>query len=171
MNPMTYLTLPDSLFGWIEWILFISQIVLLLVGGYFGFLFRDSNEVKVQALQRFGSVLLVLGATGALLGGLKLGVVAPFDTRLWLALITLFEIAFGIYAVIYSRTTYREQVSARRSTRPSPARKPVATATAATRRQTTNNASATTPRPVEVPVPRVAAGRREARRDRKRKKR
>lgn len=169
MNPMTYLTEPDSLFGWIEWILFISQIVLLLVGGYFAFLFRDTNEIKVQALQRFGYVLLVLGALGTLLGALKLGAVAPFDTRLWLALVTLFEVALGIYAVVYSRTTYREQVAARRA-RPSPARKQVAASTAS-RRQSTGNAGAATPHPVEVPVPRVAAGRREARRDRKRKKR
>lgn len=163
MNPMTYLTSPDSLFGWIEWILFISQIVLLLVGGYFAFLFRDANQIKFQALQRFGYVLLVLGAIGTLLGGLKLGLVAPFDTRLWLALVMLFEIAFGIYAVIYSRTTYREQLAAR----PTPTRKQ---AGATSRKQVAGNAS-TAPHPVEVPVPRVAAGRRDARRDRKRRKR
>lgn len=168
MNPMSYLTAPDSLFGWIEWILFISQIVLLLVGGYFAFLFRDANEVKVQALQRFGYVLLALGAIGTLLGGLKLGVVPPFDTRLWLALITLFEIAFGIYAVIYNRTTYREPLAARRPSRSSPGRKQVATANATPRKQ--GATAPTPPRPVEVPVPRVAAGRRESRRDRKRKR-
>jgi len=160
---MTYLTSPDSLFGWIEWILFISQIVLLLVGGYFAFLFRDANEIKLQALQRFGYVLLALGAIGTLLGGLKLGLVAPFDTRLWLALVMLFEIALGVYAVIYSRTTYREQLAAR----PTPTRKQ---ASATSRKQVAGNAS-TPVRPVEVPVPRVAAGRRDARRDRKRRKR
>lgn len=169
MNPMTYLTTPDSLFGWIEWILFISQIVLLGVGTYFAFFLQDSNELRLQALQRFGYVTIVLGAIGTLLGGMKLGTVAPFDTRLWLALIVLFEIAFGIYAVIYSRTTYREQLAARRPSRPSPARKAVAATSANSRRQVASSAS--TPRPVEVPVPRVAAGRREARRDRKRKKR
>lgn len=163
MNPIVYLTTPDPLFGWIEWILFIAQIVLLLVGAYFAFLYRDSNTIKFQALQRFGFVTLILGALGTLLGALKLGVVAPFDTRLWLALVLVFEIAFAIYAVIYSRTTYHEQVAAAARRRPS------AKNAGSPRRQVTGGAP-TAPHPVEVPVERVAPGRRDARRDRKRRK-
>lgn len=167
MNPIAYLTNPDPLFGWIEWILLIAQIVLLLVGAYFSFLYRDASRVKVQALQRFGYVMLALGGLGALLGFLKLGVVSPFDTRLWLTLIVVFEVALGVYGLIYSRTTYPEQVAAsRRTTRPSPAGR---ASSSSGRRQV--NETITAPRPVEVPVPRVASGRREARRDRKRKKR
>ena len=161
MNPIAYLTTPDALFGWIEWFLFISQIVLLLVGAYFAFVHRTANAIQFQALQRFGYVLLTLGALGSLLGLLKLNVFAPFNTRLWLALIVLFEIVLGIYALIYSRTTYREQVAAaatRRSTRPS-----------ATRKAVTSTATPSAPRPVEVSVPRIAPGRRDARRKRKKR--
>lgn len=162
MNPIVYLTTADPLFGWVEWIVFIAQIVLLLVGAYFAFLYRDANTIKFQALQRFGFVTLILGAIGTLLGALKLGVVAPFDTRLWLALMVVFEVAFAIYAVIYSRTIYPEQVAAAR-------RRPSAKNAGSPRKQVAGGMPAS-PRPVEVPVQRIAPGRRDARRDRKRRK-
>ena len=166
MNPFVYLTTPDPLFGWIEWILFISQIVLLLVGGYFAFLYRDTNQIKLQALQRFGYVLLALSALGVLLGGLKLGLVEPFTSRVWMFLVVVFEIALGVYALVYSQRIYPQQVAAAkvaaRPTRPAvragAARKPLAP-------------NGTPIAPVEVPIPRVAPGRRDSRRERKRRKR
>ncbi|MBC8162171.1 MAG: hypothetical protein H7Z42_13250 [Roseiflexaceae bacterium] len=167
MNPIEYLTTADPLFGWVEWILFIAQIVLLLVGAYFAFLYRDSNAIKVAALKRFGYVTLVLGALGTLLGALKLTVLPPFDSRLWLALIVLFELAFAVYALIYSRTTYPEQVAAAAAAQRRPAAKGSAGAQGRRPSPASPNAA---PKLVDVPMP-TAGGRRDSRRDRKRKKR
>lgn len=124
MNPMTYLTTPDPLFGWLEWILFLPQIILLLAGAYFGIVHRDSLAIRQTLLQRLGYVLLALGGLGALLGVLKMSAVAPFDTRVWLLVIVLFELAAAAVVWAYIRKVYPQQRAAARGARPAVAAAP-----------------------------------------------
>ena len=163
MDPLTYLTSPSPGLDPLGWVLFIAQIVAAIAGVYFAFLRRDTHPVRAPALQRLGYALIVLGALGSLLGALRLAPIEPFTAPFWLYLVVLFEIALGVYALIYARTTYParlaeyEQASRsgrRRTARPQPTL------------QANGNGTGT---PVAGSRPLATSSRRDARRDRKRR--
>lgn len=164
---MEYLATFTSVFGPLAWGFFAVQIGLALAGAYLAFLRHDSLAVRGQALQRLGYGLLGLGALGVLLGVLRLSAVAPFTGRYWFYIIAAFELTLLAFAVFYSRTTYQQQLAASRSARrPAVANRPAPARTAAARPSAdagTNGMPSASPRP--------AGGRRDARRDRKRRKR
>lgn len=166
MDLATYLTAPAAGLDPLGWVLFIAQIVTAIVGAYFAFLRGDTHPVRGPALRRLGYALLALGALGALMGALRLAAVDPFTARFWLYTVVLFEIVLAAAAVYYARTIYpplkaeyerNSRGGARRgSARPQPA--------------LSTNGNGVRDAAQAGPVrPAVASGRRDARRDRKRR--
>lgn len=173
---MDYLTNLTPGTGSLFWIFFGIQALLLLGGLYLAFLHRDTLAPRATALQRLGYGMTVLGAIGLLLGTLRAGGVVPFSARYWAYLVALFELSLGVIALVYSRTTYREQLAAaerNRTQRTQPRRvtstpaRSVANSTSS--RQATSSTSGQPPiNPVPL-EPRAPSRRREGRRDHKRR--
>ncbi|GAB4119903.1 MAG: hypothetical protein Fur005_14470 [Roseiflexaceae bacterium] len=158
MDPNYFVT-PATSFGPAEWVFFIASIVVALGGAYIGFFRADANSVRAQALQRLGSLLLASGFAGGILGGVGLAgiAVAPF----WFTIVTVLFVVVVIVAIYYASAVYPKELAAAqaaakaaRPQRNQPARQVAATASS-------NEAT--------EPVVRVASGRRDARRDRKRR--
>lgn len=176
---MDYFTTFTTAFGPLAWTFFIIQIVLALAGVYLSFVRADTHPVRGPALKRLGYALLALGGTGVVLGALRLAVVPPFTARYWFYLVAVFEVALAFFVAFYSRTTYQEQMAAAsrsrqpgaRSAARSTARAPqVPRAPQAPRRavETRRNDDGM---PVVAAEPTSMSKRRDARRDRKRRKR
>jgi hypothetical protein len=162
MDPVTYLTTPTSGFGGLAWAFLIAEGLGLLAGVYLAFLRSDTHPIRGGALRNLGFALLALGGLGVLFGALRLGAVAPFTMPIWFYLIALVDLALAAYVLYYWQVRYAAHMSAyqerarssagRRAARPQP-----------TLETTGNGAIYSAPRPV------ATTGRREARRDRKRR--
>ncbi|HEU4329145.1 MAG TPA: hypothetical protein VFS21_38760 [Roseiflexaceae bacterium] len=151
-------------FGPISWVLLIAQGAALLGGLYLAFARGDTHPLRGPLLKRLGYAVAFVGLLGVLLGALRLGQVVPFTARAWSLVVVAFELALAFYALYYSRTVYPAQAaqlstgrSSRRSVGQQSAR-PVLSA----------NGSGSH-KAVEISEPRIASGRRDARRDRKRR--
>ena len=180
---MDYFTTFTTAFGPLAWAFFVIQIVLAVAGVYLSFLRAESHPVRRAALRRLGYALLALGGIGVVLGALRLAAVPPFTARYWFYLLAVFEVALAFFAAFYSRTTYQEQMAiANQNARRSVAR-PAARASAGNTRASQSPRVPQAPRRVEevrrndegMPVvaaePASISKRRDARRDRKRRKR
>jgi len=162
MDLVTYLTTATSDFGGLEWAFLVVEGVAALAGVYLAFLRPDAHPVRGAALRRLGLALLVLGGLGVVFSALRLGAVSPFTMPIWLYGVGLAEIALTAYALYYWLARYPAQMAAyeqrarsssgRRVARPQPALE-------------TNGNSVT----YHAPRPSATTGRREARRDRKRR--
>jgi len=164
-----YLTDSTRLFGVLTWAFLVIQILALL-GGIYLLVRQDSHPVRGPALRRLAIAIVVLAALGTLAGALRVATIDPFTERLWSYLIAALEVILAIVAVIYSRTTYLSQLaerstsSARGARRPSPASR--------SSLSTSPSSSTATRSAVSVaPSARGGGSRRDARRDRKRRKR
>jgi hypothetical protein len=166
---VSYLTDLRPGFGFLAAIFLGLQIVLIGAGVYLVFLRKDPHMLRGPALRRLGIALLTLGIAGIIVGSLRLAAVVPFTARYWFYLIALFELALAVFVEIYRRTTYRAQAvelarskSVRRSS-------PVATKSALSTSVPSNHNAQ--PVPIRQTRPSAANSRRDARRDRKRRKR
>jgi len=163
MDIVTYLTTPTGAFGALEWVFFAIQAVAALAGIYLAFLQQDTHPVRGAALRRLGLALLVLGGVGVLFLALRLANVDPFTMPVWLYAVGLLEVVLAAYALFYRFARYpaamiayersRQRGEGRRVVRPQPML------------QTNGNGAGFSP----PPRPQAAPGRREARRDRKRR--
>jgi len=166
MDLATYLTTPAPGLDPLGWVLFIAQIVTAIMGVYFAFLRGDSHPIRGPALRRLGYTLLVLGGLGTLVGALRLAAVEPFTAPFWLLIVVAFELVLAVYALYYARAIYPplkaeyERVS-RSSGRRSSTRTPPAL-------QTNGHAASASPT-IDSERAVIAGGRRESRRDRKRR--
>ena len=167
MDLFTYLTTPATTFGAFAWAFFIAQIAAAVAGIYLAFLRSDSHPVRGPLLRRLGYTLLVLGALGTLFGALRLAAVEPFTARYWFYGLAVVELALAGYTLFYARVTYPaqrsafEQASRSRAGQRGPARPQPSLQANGDRGDT----SFVGPRQA------VAGGRRDARRDRKRRSR
>lgn len=180
---MDYFTTFTTAFGPLAWTFFVIQIVLAVAGVYLGFLRADSHPVRRAALRRLGYALIALGGIGVVLGALRLAAVPPFTARYWFYLVAVFEVVLVFFAAFYRRTTYQEQMAiANQNARRSAARPATRTAAGNTRAPQSPRVPQAPRRaddvrrndegmPVVTAEPVSMSKRREARRDRKRRKR
>lgn len=162
MDVSSYLTASASL-GPFGWTFFIIQIAAAIGGAYLAFMRGDTHPVRGAALQRLGYALLVLGAVGTILGGLRFGDVAPFAAHYWFYLVALFEVVLIVYALVYRQGSYAEQMALFESSRGRGQRGGRAAALGV------NNNGRIGPELADGPRPVATTGRRGARRERKRR--
>ncbi len=137
-------------FGSYAWTFFIVQIVLVASGAYFIWLHTERNVVRATFFRQLGIALMIVGGFGVALGVARMLNVSPFNQRFWFYIQLAIELAIGGYVFYYMRNVLPELMRTSRARPAAP-------------RQTPTAAAPATPRPV------ATTGRREARRDRKRK--
>ncbi|MCS6883430.1 MAG: hypothetical protein RMK84_13140 [Oscillochloridaceae bacterium] len=156
MGIFSYLTTPDPAFGPLAWTFFIIQILGVGAGAYLTFRHTERNPARQTFMRQLGIALMILGGVGVLIGALRLLNVPVFNQRIWFWIQALIEASVAGYVVYYMRSVLpgleRAAVARGRGARPTP-------------KVTTGDTSAEAPRPV------ATTGRREARRERKRKSR
>jgi hypothetical protein len=162
MDVVAYLTTPTGEFGGPEWVFFVVQSVAALAGVYLAFLRQDAHPVRGVARRRLGLALLALGVLGVLLGALRLAAIDPLTTPIWFYGVALLEIVLAAYALYYWQARYPAEMAAyEQSTRTAGSRRVARSQPAL--QPNGNGMSYSAPRPV------ASTGRRESRRDRKRR--
>lgn len=155
MNLFGYLTTAAPTFGPLAWIFFIGQILGVGAGAYLYFMHTERNAARQAFMRQLGIAAMVLGGVGVLLGVLRLLNVPVFNQHLWFWIQFLVELGVGGYAIYYMQRVLPglEKAAVGRGQKGAP-RPPKAIP---------GDPAAATPRPV------ATTGRRDARRDRKRK--
>lgn len=158
MGFISYLTTAAPQFGPLAWIFFIGQILAVGAGAYLNFMHSERNPARQTFMRQLGIALMILGGVGVVLGALRLLNVPTMNQRLWFWLQALIELGVGAYVVYYMRTILPglERDARSRGGRPPAPRPP--------RPIPNGDPAPATPRPV------ATTGRRDARRERKRKK-
>jgi len=157
MGFFSYMTTAVSFFGPLAWSFFIGQILGVGAGAYLYFMHSERNSARQTFMRQLGLALMILGGVGVALGALRLVNVPVLNQRFWLWLQLMVELGVAGYVFYYMRSVLpgleRAAASARggRTGAPRPP-KPIP-----------GDAAHATPRPV------ATTGRRDARRDRKRK--
>ncbi len=152
-------------FGPISWVLLIAQVAALLGGLYLAFARGDTHPLRGPLLKRLGYAVAFVGLLGVLLGVLRLTQTVPFTARAWSLVVVAFELALAFYALYYSRTVYPAQAAQLNTGR---SRRGIGQQTA---RPVLSANGSGSHKAVEISEPRVASGRRDSRRDRKRRSR
>jgi hypothetical protein len=166
VNITDYLTNVRAVpFGPLSWVLLVVQVILLVAGLYYVFLRTESSPLRARLFKQLGYALAGLGALGSLFGLLRLMALAPFTARYWSLIVVAFELALAFYALYYSRAIYPAQ-AAQVASKGKGARRSAVQASA---RPALSANGAGGSKVVMVDEPRVASGRRDARRDRKRR--
>lgn len=163
MDPVTYLTTFNPIFGALEWVFFIAQIALALAGAYLVFLRAEPHPIRRSASRSLGYALLVVGVVGIVLGALRLAPIELFTMPIWFTLVTLAEVVLAVYAAYYLLSVLPGRVAAYDEANRKSGRRSVARPQAALQANGTNASSFNGPRPP------ATTGRRDARRDRKRR--
>jgi phosphoglycerol transferase MdoB-like AlkP superfamily enzyme len=168
MDPLAYLTTPAAA-GTLEWVFFVAQIVVAIAGVYLAFMYSEPHPIRGRAVRQLAYALLAVGVVGAVVGALRISGVMPFTMPLWITVATLFNLVLLVFALYYARSVLPEQVAAydqaqRGRTARDAARPGAVDASRAAPRPTPENSNV-------VAAPRPPSGRRDARRDRKRKAR
>lgn len=157
MGLISYLTTAEAQFGTLAWAFFISQFVGLSAGSYLYFRHTERNPARQTFMRQLGIALLILAGVGVLSGVLRLLNIAPFTMRLWFWAQAVIELGVAAYVVYYMRQVLPglEREARSRGLPAPPPRRARPSAEAAD--------ASSEPRPV------ATTGRRDARRDRKRK--
>jgi hypothetical protein len=145
---------PAAGFGTLAWIFFLLQLIGLGAGAYLVYAHTERNPARHTFMRQLGIALLVLSGVGLLAAVLRLAGVPLISQRLWLWILLLVDLAAAGYVTYYMRSVLPELEKAqagKRVARPAQVRGP------------TSEAAPAIPRPV------ATTGRRDARRDRKRK--
>jgi hypothetical protein len=155
MGFFSYLTTAAPVFGPLAWVFFIAQILAVGAGAYLFLMHRERNPARHTFMRQLAVALLILGGVGVLLGALRLLNLPVLNQHLWFWIQLLVELAVGGYVAYYYLRVLPglERASAgrpRSSARPGS-------------RSLAGDAVPTPPRPIPT------TGRRDARRDRKRK--
>lgn len=157
MGFFSYWTTAAPQFGPLAWIFFIVQILGVGAGAYLYFAHTERNPARQTFLRQLGITLMILGSVGVVLGVLRMLDVPTMNQRLWFWIQAVVELGVAGYVVYYMRAVLpalERSASARGGKAGSSrAARPVGGA----------NPTPATPRPV------ATTGRRDARRDRKRK--
>jgi hypothetical protein len=147
---------PAAGFGTLAWIFFLLQLVGVAAGAYLVYAHTERNPARHAFMRQLGIALLILGGVGLLAAVLRLIGVPVISQRLWFWILLLVDLGVAGYVTYYMRSVLPDLEKAqagRRSVRP-----------AAARSVATEQQAPATPRPV------ATTGRREARRERKKKK-
>lgn len=153
---------PPPNFGSLAWTFLVAQLLGVAAGAYLYWMHSERNAARQTFTRMLGIVLLILGGVGIVLGALRLLNVPVMNQRLWFYIQLIVELGIAGYLVYYVRSVLpgleRSAAGRARSSnsRPGgsrPGSRSIATAEPAP----------ATPRPV------ATTGRRDSRRDRKRK--
>ena len=169
MNITDYLTNMRAVpFGPLSWVLLVVQVLLLVAGVYYAFFRTDTSPLRARLFRQLGYALAGLGALGTLFGVLRLAALQPFTARYWSVIAVAFELALAFYALYYSRAIYPAQAAQLAAGKGKGARRGGAQPSA---RPALSANGASGSKVVMVDEPRLASGRRDSRRDRKRRNR
>ncbi|NJM06438.1 hypothetical protein HC891_09960 [Candidatus Gracilibacteria bacterium] len=159
---MDYFVTPAPYLGGYGWAFFILQAVAAAIGVYCAFFFEDNIPVRAAFARRIGYVLLIAGLVGVTLGILRLLNVPVLNQRFWFYALLLAEIGAGFYIYNFARTTYAGQMAEYKAN------------SSKGRQRQPQRALTTQPVnpgvPPSEPRPMATTSRRDARRDRKRRK-
>ncbi|RRR74709.1 MAG: hypothetical protein EI684_06455 [Candidatus Viridilinea halotolerans] len=157
MGLITYLTTAEAQFGTLAWTFFIAQIVGVGLGAYLAWRHTERNAARHAFMRQLGLALLLLSGVGVLFGAMRLFDVPTLNMRLWFWGQGLLEVGVLAYVIYYMRTTLPklEREARAKGLKVTPSSR-------SSREEVTPVANE--PRPV------ATTSRREARRDRKRKK-
>lgn len=168
------LTTPTTFFGPAEWVFFLSAIIAALAGTYLLFVHRDRLAARADFLRQIGIGLLIAGLAGAIIGGLRLANIAL--AAFWFTIVTIVFVLLVIYALYYATSVLPKRIAASQTlsrgrgggaARPSPSRSNATPrAMSAESKSLSSNGS---PAVSSAPRPAGSGGRRESRRDRKRR--
>jgi hypothetical protein len=166
---LSYFITPNPDFGAPEWVFFVAQFVVAIVGAYLSFMHSDTNPVRGPVLRRLGYAMSILGLLGATVGALRRSAIEPFTAPYWMTIVTVLSVLLIIYAIYYATTIYPGRLAAweasqrgrgtRAAMRPQPMQR--STVREGTAREDKVPANGATPRP--------SSGRRAARREHKRR--
>lgn len=160
MDFLTYLTTSSPQLGSFGWSFFIAQILGLAAGAYLVYLHTERNAARAAFMRQLGIALMIIGGVGVALGALRMLNVPVLNQHLWFWIQALVELGIAGYVIYYMRSVLPGLEKAAAGRRPS-----------ATSPRGLRNVSAstieTTPR---APRPLATTSRRDARRDRKRRK-
>lgn len=153
MGFFSYLTTAAP-FGPLAWVFFILQILGVAAGAYLYFVHTERNAARQTFMRQLGMALMILAGVGVLIGALRLLNVPVLNQRFWFWIQAVVEVGVGAYVIYYMRSVLPGLEKAAASRGRGSARPP---------RGITGDTAPATPRPV------ATTGRREARRERKRK--
>ena len=109
---LSYFTTPNPDFGTPEWVFFIAQFVVAIVGAYLSFMYNDANPVRGPALRRLGYAMAILGLGGATVGALRRSAIEPFTAPYWMTIVTVLSVLLVIYAIYYATAVYPGRLAA-----------------------------------------------------------
>lgn len=155
-------------FGPLSWLSLLAWGLLLAAGLYLYTSWHERNPVRARFVRQLGLVLSVLAGLGVALLAVKGLGIPVLDYRIWGYLVALATVIYGIWAAASYQRISQQAVAAGR-TPGAVRRQPVAPGRGA-RTYSTNGPVASETRTVQ-PRPVATTGRREARRDKKRKSR
>ncbi|MFV9507912.1 MAG: hypothetical protein AB4911_25470 [Oscillochloridaceae bacterium umkhey_bin13] len=156
---LSYLTTPAPQLGALAWTFFIGQILAVAAGAYLVFRHTERNPARHTFMRQLGYAAMILGGVGILFGVVRLLNVPTLNMPLWFWVQAVVELGVVIYVIYYMRSVLpnlEREARARGIKNPAPARP--------TRSLANGETTPAEPRPV------ATTSRREARRDRKRKK-
>lgn len=156
-------------FGPLSWLLLLAWGLTLAAGLYLYRAWQERNPVRARFMRQLGLVLSVLAGAGIVLLVLKGLRVPILSYRIWVYLVALATVGYGVWAgVTYQRISQLVTASGRPG---APVRRGSSQSGRGARTYTTNGSNGAETRPIPPPRPVATTGRREARRDKKRKSR
>jgi hypothetical protein len=151
----SYLTTAAPQFGPLAWVFFIGQILGVGGGAYLYFMHTERNPARQTFMRQLGMALMILGGVGVALGALRMLNVPVLNQHLWFWIQAVIELGVAGYVIYYMRSVLPGLEAKARGGKATP-RPP--------RAIPGTEAAPATPRPV------ATTGRRDARRERKRRK-
>jgi hypothetical protein len=158
---LNYLLSVHPGFGPLSWLSMLGWLGALAAGAYLYSIWQERNPVRARFFRQFGLGLSILGAVGLLLLALKAFGLPYVAWPIWSYLVMLATLLFLAWAGWFymQRLPRLLAMSSRQVGRPAHG----------ARTYTTNGSPPAQTRPPAPPRPVATTGRREARRDRKRK--
>lgn len=155
MGFFTYLTTSSPQLGTLGWLFFIGQVLIAAAGAYLAFAHSERNMARAAFMRQLGIALLIVGGVGVALGVLRMLNVPVLNQHLWFYVQLLIELGVAGYVFYYMRSVLPGLERAAVGRRPAP------------RGNRSISDVQTTP---AAPRPPATTSRRDARRDRKRRK-
>jgi len=176
-----YFLMNEPGFGRISWLLLFSWLILLGAGAYLYSMWQERNPVRQRFFRQLGLGLAVLSAVGILLLAFKAFGVPVASWRLWTYLVGLATLFFAGWSAWFYTSRLPQLLGATNRVGAGARRQPAQQGRGArtygksgggARTYGTNGSRpATTAQTPPPPRPVATTGRREARRDKKRKSR
>lgn len=164
-----FLSQPLS-FGPLSWLSLLGWGLILAAGLYLYTSWQERNVLRARFMRQLGLVLSILAGAGIVLLALKGLRVPVLSYRIWVYLVALATVGYGVWAgITYQRINQLVAASGRNA---APVRRGSQPAGRGARTYSSSGSNgAEQPRPAQPPRPVATTGRREARRDKKRKSR